>query len=213
MAKTLQQELTEARISIENAMTHQLIQQQLAPLGYDIPKLEEGQSFYRDLKRLQVEQEDKYSQKHAVSIDFNAELSKAKSQYRKHTKMAELAYEENPGMLRKLKVKEKGTGTEKWIDRATNFYSILLADSAQINKYGLSVKELTQMHALSVALLEMRNQQKACKGEAENATQQREQVRKALRRWMADFRYVARHALKDQKQLLEVLGMIVKTGK
>ena len=162
---------------------------------------------------MQAEQEDRYSQKHMLSVNLDAGLQKAKSQFNRHAKIAGLAYEEDPGMLRKLKIKEKGNGTEKWIDRVVNFYTILLADSTQVNKYGLSTKELTQMHALSLSLLDMRNQQKVCKGEAEQATQEREQARKVLRQWMNEFRYVARHALKDQKQLLEVLGIAVKTGK
>ena len=213
MGKSLQTELTESRIVVENTKKHVFIQQRMSPLGYDMPKINEGEAYYQTVKRLQAEQEDRYSQKHTLSVNLDAGLKKAKGQFNRHAKIAGLAYEDDPGMLRKLKLQEKGNGTEKWIDRAVNFYTILLADSTQVNKYGLSTKELTQMHALSLSLLDMRNQQKVCKGEAEQATQEREQARKVLRQWMKDFRYVARHALKDQKQLLEVLGIAVKTGK
>ena len=42
MGKSLQAELTESRIIVENTKKHVFIQQRMAPLGYDMPKINEG---------------------------------------------------------------------------------------------------------------------------------------------------------------------------
>ena len=47
------------------------------------------------------------------------------------------------------------------------------------------------------------------KSERQQATQQRKAAVKALQKWMSDFLYIARHALKDDKQQLEALGQVV----
>jgi len=46
------------------------------------------------------------------------------------------------------------------------------------------------------------------KGEAQAATGARDEALDALQAWMSDFVAIARIALEDQKQLLEVLGVV-----
>jgi len=60
------------------------------------------------------------------------------------------------------------------------------------------------------AISDLRHQRMQEKGEAEEATSSRNASIKALKVWMNDFRYVARMALRDNPQLLEALGMVVK---
>lgn len=52
------------------------------------------------------------------------------------------------------------------------------------------------------------NQQLKEKGEAQSATEARDTAFDALQEWVRDFINIARIALEDQKQLLEVLGVV-----
>ncbi len=45
--------------------------------------------------------------------------------------------------------------------------------------------------------------------DAQSSTQKRNEVLKALNRWVGDFKKVARVALQDDPQLLESLGIMV----
>ncbi len=77
----------------------------------------------------------------------------------------------------------------------------------------LPQSELSQNQASVEALIAMRNRRMQKKGEAEEATRLRNESMKALHLWMKEFRSIARIALQDSPQLLEALGIIVKSQK
>lgn len=59
------------------------------------------------------------------------------------------------------------------------------------------------------SIVESRRERLQKTGEAQDATQKRDDVRRALRTWVTDFRAIARVALRDEPQLLEALGTVV----
>jgi hypothetical protein len=70
---------------------------------------------------------------------------------------------------------------------------------------------LAQNQANLDALVALRNRRKQLKGDAEEATRNRNLSLRALRLWMKEFYGIARVALADKPQLLEVLGIKVKS--
>ena len=79
--------------------------------------------------------------------------------------------------------------------------------------YQLPLSELTQNQASIEALIALRNRRIRMKGEAEEATHNRNLRIQALRAWLKEFYGIARIALQDSPQLMEVLGVMVKSGK
>jgi len=57
------------------------------------------------------------------------------------------------------------------------------------------------------------NAQEACKGATQNAKDEQKSVVKALDKWMGAFTKIARVAFVDKKQLLEKLGIMVRSVK
>lgn len=60
------------------------------------------------------------------------------------------------------------------------------------------------------SLVDARQQQMQRKGEAQDATEKRDEALRAMDVWMSDFKAAARVALKDHPQWLEMLGIRVK---
>lgn len=212
--KSIQQQLTEARIGIENALAHPEIQQQLALVGYNKKKLLEGKALYDHAVDLQQAYEGKYSQQYGATDTFYQNLEEVQTLYSRHRKLAKIAYENNRQQLNILQLNIPFPHRiETWLSHAVTFYKALILDSEVIEQYSISAEELAQVQAMTEALLDARNRQISAKGEAQRATQQRNKSLMALYAWMKDFRQAARFALREDAQLLEVLGMAAAASK
>lgn len=97
------------------------------------------------------------------------------------------------------------------INQVQQFYREALKSHGLFVRHGLPKAELEQAQSMIEAIVEARRERQQKSGEAQHATQQRDKVRRALRTWVSDFRTVARVALREEPQLLEVLGMVVTT--
>lgn len=212
--KSIHQQLTEARIGIENALAHPEIQQQLALVGYNKKKLLEGKALYDHTVSLQQAYGEKYSQKYGAADTFYQDLEEVQTLYRRHRKLAKIAYEDNRQQLNILQLNTPfPSRIETWLSHALTFYNALLLDREVIERYGVLEEDLLQAQAMTEAVLDARNRQISAKGEAQHATQQRNKSLMALYAWMKDFRLAARFALRGDTQLLEVLGMGVATSR
>ena len=212
--KSIQQQLAEARIDIENALAHPEIQQQLALVGYNKKKLLEGKALYDHAVDLQQAYEGKYGQQYGATDTFYQNLEEVQTLYSRHRKLAKIAYENNRQQLNVLQLNTPlPSRIETWLSHALTFYKGLLLDSEVIEQYGVLEEDLLQTQAMAEALLDARNRQISAKGEAQRATQQRNKSLMALYAWMKDFRQAARFALREDAQLLEVLGMAVTASR
>lgn len=211
MRQSLQEELGLGRITIRNAMENAGIMKKLAKLGYELKEMERGWGLLEQVYMLQSEKIDKYGSMVGATQSFYEELKMCKAQYKTHRKLARIAYDGNREKFTKLQLDKNTTAVEKWLHNASIFYQELLRDSTSIVQYGVSLEELQQMQAMIGALLDKRNRQVNHKGEAQNATQKRNEVMKAYKTWMKDFRLAARFALREEPQLLETLGIMVPT--
>ncbi len=76
--------------------------------------------------------------------------------------------------------------------------------------YGVTKGELEQAGATVAAFIQSQQQQTQKTSAVQLTTQQRNVALKQLQRWVRGYRSIARVALEDQPQLLEVLGILVK---
>ena len=99
-----------------------------------------------------------------------------------------------------------------WLAQARQFYNNALSDadvqSALLN-YGIDTAALTAAQALVDVAEQANAAQESEKGDAQQATLERNQAMQALDAWMGDFIAIARIALEDKPQLLEKLGVTV----
>ena len=75
-------------------------------------------------------------------------------------------------------------------------------------EYGITKKKLSAAEQLVDQVQVKHSIQLKEKGEAQSATQLRDEALDALQEWMGKFIAVARIALEDQPQYLEMLGIV-----
>ncbi|WKN30964.1 hypothetical protein PZB74_18580 [Porifericola rhodea] len=201
--------LSSSRNAIEISMKNKTILKKLKSVGYDLPKLKEGKVLNEEATIMQMMYKEKYGNQYNNSQNFYTQKKDTEKNYKKHLQLARVAYYEDKEMINRLHLGRQSYAVDQWLERAKTFYTVILDDTTKMNAFGISVSELDQMLAEVEALIASRQDQISSKGEAQNATQQRNDAFDALDAWMRDFRKAARFAMRDEPQLLESLGIKV----
>ena len=130
-------------------------------------------------------------------------------------KVARVAFKRNSGVATQLDL----AGTRKkslsgWMAQANQFYKNALGDKAilaELKEFGITEQKLRAGLA-ELAVIEQANLvQEKEKGEAQAATQKRDAALDELQDWLSDYLAIAKVALEDDPQLLEGLGILVRS--
>lgn len=210
---SLPKQLASAQTAIYNAMEHDEIQKKLNQYGFTSKRMQEGNGLLNHAILLHHEKNDRYGEKQELSSQLDAQAKATKKRFKDHVDTVKLAFRHEPATLAKFKVNRIATKKDEWQLQANYFYSKAVMYADVLESYQLSQSELTQNQASVEALMAIRNRRMQKKGEAEEATRNRDLSMQALHVWMKEFRSIARIALKDSPQLLEALGIQVKTQK
>ncbi|WPP49915.1 hypothetical protein [Catalinimonas niigatensis] len=211
---TISAEMAMAQIAIENSLQHTRIQKKLAAYNYDRKKVLEGKSLLQEVQMLQSVKQDKYGKQFETADALKSQTQEVKSLYRKHVRSARLAFEKQRGIMEQLQLSGRRKGDVMGLlEQIYAFYSKIEMFTEEMGKYNVGGEELTQAKAMVEAIYAIRQQQMQSKGDAQDATQKRDEKRRALQAWVAQFKRVARVALHDEPQLLEVLGIMVPSAR
>lgn len=201
------------RIVLENAKSHPFASTKMAAFGYHKQKIEEGALLLENMLSLQMQQEDCYSTGKGLKQQLDKDLEAVTTLYKEHLGIARFAFRHDPLMQAKLELQgARKRGLPKAIHQIQKFYIRAEEVISQMKKYGARPEEFAQAKAMIEAISMARAQKKRCHGNAQSATQQRNKAKRELQAWLSDFKKVARVALKDEQQLLEVFGMVVRTS-
>ncbi len=212
MKQTISEQIVASQTAIDNALNHTEIQKKMAGFGYDRKKLMEGNALCQKVRMLNFSKQSKYSEQLRSTDTFQADLLQVDKSYKKHLKIARVAFENDRATSEALQIRGKRkTDTHGWLEQAYAFYYAIDAYTEVMSRYNVSQEELMQTRAMVEALYSTRQQQIQSKGESQQATFVRDQARKELKAYMSRFRKTARIALMDNPQLLEVLGIVIRT--
>lgn len=212
MAMSIDQEIMERQNAIENALNHAEIQRLLNRVSYDRKTLLGGRALNERVRLTQSTKIDQYGSQVSATDTLKSNLKETWNIYGEHIVLARLAFKGNRGMDKTLELSGgRKRATNAWLAQAKNFYERIDELAGPMAKYGVTKENLQQTKAMVEAIVTRRQQQQQRKGEAQNATEQRNAARRAMDTWMKDFRAAARVAMKDQPQLLESLGMLVRS--
>lgn len=203
----------EAQRYVDNATAHPEIQKKMNALGFSARRILEGSALLDAARAGQIDKHEKYSEQQQVSARLSSDFEQARLRFREHVRIVRFALRHEPAMLASFNVQRLSFRIEPWLLQAGEFYRVAASHSELLDRHGLSVEEVSQAKAGIEALSAQRNQRMRCKGDAQEATRLRDTSLKALKRWMSDFRAIARIALRDSPQLMEALGMVVKAEK
>jgi len=208
--RSIDERLLAAQVAIDNALGDAGIQAAMGDYGYDAAKLGAGRALYEDALALVNAQKAEYGDQYEASAAVRAAWDAAGRAYSNALAVARVALQDDP----KARAAMMLGGTRKqslsgWIEQATAFYTNLLGDGglmAAMANFGYTQAKLEAEQALVQVVMAANLAQEKEKGEAQDATKQRDASLDALDRWMSDFKAIAQVALEENAQWLEKLG-------
>ncbi|MBU0473814.1 MAG: hypothetical protein KKF62_06580 [Bacteroidetes bacterium] len=212
---TLADKLLSAQVTIDNAIADVEIKALLADYGYDDVRLAAGKTLLDTTNQMHQVQQKEYGDQFEATNALNSVWASAKNEYMRFIKISRIALRDEFAISQKLALnsrrKESLSG---WISQAKQFYLNALSDStvlAKLAAYGITQEKLEAGKAL-LEETEVKNaSQEKEKGEAQQATKERDNAADDLFEWLADFTVIARIALEEKPQLLEKLGIFVES--
>jgi hypothetical protein len=209
--KTIAEKLLSAQVAIDNAISNDEIKALLADYGYDETRLAEGKLLLDNVNQLQQTQQKEYGDQFEATNALNSIWNNAYNEYMRFVKISRVALKNELAISQKLGL--NGTRKETlsgWLGQAKQFYLNGLSDSTVLSKlssFGITQAKL-EAGKILVDETEAKNAiQEKEKGEAQQATVERDKVADQLFEWLADFIVIARIALESKPQLLEILGI------
>lgn len=130
-------------------------------------------------------------------------------------KVARVAFKRHSGVAVQLDL--SGTRQKSlfgWLAQANQFYQNVLSDKAilfQLKEFGTTEQKLKAGWAELAAVERANLLQEQEKGAAQAATQARDAALDELQDWLSDYWAIAKVALEDNPQLLEGMGILVRS--
>jgi hypothetical protein len=185
----------------------------LASFGYDAPKLAEGQEMLAELLRLDASQVKEYGEQYSATQAVNQAWETADGQYEMHRTIAKRLFKGQDMAERGLLLTERKPRTRPdWVRQATIFYQNLLGNAQWVmhmGRFGRTQAELQLALAAVQQVQRLEATQTKELGEAQAATEARDDQWAACRAWLAGLMEVAEFALLGRPQLLESLQKTV----
>ena len=210
--QSIDSKLLFAQNAISNAQTNPEIIAALAVFGYDDAKMKVGEALYSKAAELQVKQVKEFGEQFAATDALHLAKAITNKTYLVHVKIARIALSGDRGAAESLQLsgrrKESLSG---WLKQAKALYSNALSTPTVLEalaQFRITKKMLSAAKAQVLEVEAKRNIQFKEKGEAQTATQLRDEALDELQDWMSDFIAIARIALEEQSQYLEMLGIV-----
>lgn len=204
--------LLAAQVAIENALNDTEVQGYLSQYGYDDARLNEGKALYDSAQTMHQKQKAEYGDQFAATEAVQTALENANAEYMRLVKVARVALKGDRAAFQKLDLNGKRkVSMSGWLRQARQFYTNALAAADIISKlgqFGITSERLQTGKELVDAVETANAAQEKEKGEAQQATLERDAALEKLDDWMSDFTAIARVALEEKPQLLEKLGIV-----
>ena len=210
-SRSIAHRLESARLALHNALAESELLAALSQFGYDESRLQQGKSLYESALALWQNQQQKQSRRRAASLAYsrvNAALTRA---YMRSVKLCRILYRADPLTYRALGLAgPRSTAFATRVAQMRLFYTTALGSPeilSTLAEYGFSESQLQADFALVALLESARSQREMESGEAQGATRSRKEALSVLGRWMGDFAVIARLALEESPQRMEMLGL------
>ncbi|MEL6555806.1 MAG: hypothetical protein AAFQ63_20445 [Cyanobacteria bacterium J06621_11] len=207
--------LSNAQLAIGNALNTPQILEYLSDFGYTSAKIQQGKNLYNLAAAAQLTRQAEAGEQICATTDVNAAWETAKKTYSRLVKVARIAFKRNSGVTTQLDL----GGTRKkslsgWMAQSTQFYKNALNNKeilVGLKEFGITEKKLKAGLSELAAVEKANLTQEKEKGEAQAATKKRDAALDELQDWLSDFLAIAKIALEEEPQLLESLGVLVRS--
>jgi hypothetical protein len=209
---TIDSHLLFAQNAIANAINQPLLRPYLDEYGYTEAKLKLGEDLYKKSSDAQQRQKKEYGEQFEATFELEEAKTRADKIYMKYLKVARIALGNDPGPVNALQLLgRRACSFSGWINQAKAFYANAIRDPRVMEtlaEYNITKAKLVRGQELLLECKVKYNTKLKEKGEAQTATRQRDEAFDALDEWIYDFVAIARIALEENPQYLEILGIV-----
>ncbi len=207
--------LENTRTAITNAETNPAIKAALADYGMGDEQVAVGRQVYNATQSIWDKniKEDKESTE--ASLVYSTTFNELRAKFKVHRDKALIFFKYQPEVL--VKLGAKGRFPRKYndfFDKVRLFYTTIKNDSAlqlEMDKIKLTAAIVDECLALLEELLVKRSHFDKELAESQDMTENKNAALLALKEWMDEFYTIAKVALYEQPQLLEALGVFVRS--
>lgn len=206
--------LVQSKMRIENGIKDSKIASKIATRGYTPEKMSEGKLLYEEASDMAEKQKAEYGELEGAYKKRDVEKWKAEEDFRDHRKLAKIGLKNDiAGLVTLGLTGVRPQSFSGWERETRNFYNNISNNQEWLDAMahkGVTVEELDASKQKVAEVSTLNEVVRQEMGDAQNATVLRDAKLDELNEWINDFEEVAKIALKDQPQLLEKLGIIVK---
>ena len=214
MHLTLDELVPIGKMAIANALKNEVIMEYLADYNYTPARLAEGQTLLTSADALITAQVGGLGDQKNATEDKDEAWAAADKVYMRHLKAARLCIHKSGDRTLLALDGNRENSYLGWRGQANQFYTQALARPdllAQLADLNLTAAKLKAGLAMVTTLEAARETQQSQIGLKQNATEERDKVLNDLRVWLSKYLAVAELALEDEPQLLESLGVLVRS--
>ena len=212
--KTIAKKLHEIQNCISGANNHPEIREMLLKFGFDQSKIKEGQVKLEKVNNLMARQVDLYGDQYAATEETVKNREKAYSEYMILVKVIRVALKDDIDSLKSfLATGQRSRSLSGWLREARIAYTNILNSASAMDRlkiFGITSDKIKDGLKQVEEIESLYSKQLGKKGDAQQSTIERDQAFDDLANWYSDFRAIARIALYEKPQLLEVLGIVKK---
>ena len=202
-------------LRINNSMNDAQVLDAVSAFGYTTEKLTEGAKLLAEATVLVETQKKEYGEVDAAQAAFETKRADAHRLYMNMLAICQVAFKKNVQAISTLDLTgRRATTISGWLKQTAGFYRALLANAgwkAVLASYGQTEEKLqAQLAAIEEVAVTSETKKKEM-GDAQNATKLRDEKLEELADWVNDYEVIAEIALAGSPQLLEKLGIVVKS--
>ena len=214
-SRSIKERLNAAQLALNNTLAVTEIQEAVGKYGYNRTKVEGGQALYKEaLAAVEVRDEAAGAQQ-AATDKANAARTSAREVYQALAKVARAIFAKDRAKLTSLGLTGRmPAAAGEFLGTAYALFdnAVRVADvRTALSEYGYDEARLQEERAKMEAYDLANQAQEAALGAAQQATRDQDAALKALDEWVAQFLKIARVALRGKPELLEQLGITVRS--
>lgn len=201
--------------ALTNGTGNSTIAALLSEYSYDEVKMGEGSTIHAETLAAWKKNKKESDERSAAYSDYDKKMETLEDRYSLDRKKARAVFRKEPDILGKLQLTGRlPKAYLKFMETCETFYTKVNADPAILAKLArMKITNETVLEGLAdiEAVKAARHAYQNEKGESEEATREKDAAFEKLDEWMDDFYATAKIALMDHPQLLESLGIRVKS--
>lgn len=202
-------------VMFENIGKNLELKSELAEYGYDEAKIKEGKKLYDEARKTFDVNTKETREETTASQNFQEKYQNFQKIHTTHRKKAKIVFDDNAEAFLQLKLKDTpARAIAKFLEEAKAFYQLISTTETLmtlLKQLKITEQEITKQLQLLKEVEQAHADYQKEKGESQQATKDKNNAFEALDKWVVKFFKVAKIALEDKPQLLEILGKTIRS--